>query len=111
MRSANSCGAASGISASGAGAMRLDGGRYGNLVRQMERVSCRLLAKAGKPRCLPTLCAAKRCGGEGDRAASISPMSSSGGQVVGALPPNESAVLMFSGADPAQVEPVLALAA
>lgn len=95
--------------------LRLDGGRYDNLVKQMERVSLLpvSLAKAGETALaghvyvLPNDVAVKVIQGvihfeEGELAV---------GSLIAALPPKESVVLLLSGSDPAQVEAALALAA
>ncbi|MCW4473899.1 chemotaxis protein [Xanthomonas sp. H13-6] len=94
--------------------LRLDGGRYGNLVKQMARVTPLpvTLAEAGQPveaaqiYILPddvgVSCAEDR----------LRFVAGAGGtQVVAALPAAQSAVLMLSGADQAQVDDVLAVAA
>jgi len=95
--------------------LRLDGGRYDNLVKQMERVSALpvLLAKAGDAALpghayvLPNDVALAVVDGlvhfrEGT-------LDVDG--LIAALPPAESAVLLLSGSDPAQVEAALVLAA
>ncbi len=95
--------------------LRLDGGRYDNLVKQMERVSALpvLLAKAGEAALpghayvLPNEVALVVEDGvvhfrEG--------MLDVGGLIT-SLPPAESAVLLLSGSDPSQVDAALALGA
>jgi chemosensory pili system protein ChpB (putative protein-glutamate methylesterase) len=95
--------------------LRLDGGRYDNLVKQMERVSALpvLLAKAGDSAfaghvyVLPNdVAIVVKEGvvhfGEGS-------LDLEG--LIAALPAAESAVLLLSGSDPSQVDAALALAA
>lgn len=95
--------------------LRLDGGRYDNLVKQMERVSLLpvSLAKAGDAALaghvyvLPNDVAVKVIEGmihfeEGELAVT---------SLISLLPAKESAVLLLSGSDPAQVDAALALAA
>jgi chemosensory pili system protein ChpB (putative protein-glutamate methylesterase) len=95
--------------------LRLDGGRYDNLVKQMERVSTLpvLLAKAGEIAhgahvyVLPNDVAVNVVEGvihfgEG----TLQPET-----LIASLPAAESAVLLLSGSDPAQVEAALAMAA
>ncbi|KAF1706018.1 chemotaxis protein [Pseudoxanthomonas sacheonensis] len=95
--------------------LRLDGGRYDNLVKQMERVSALpvLLAKAGEIAhgahvyVLPNDVAVNVVEGVvhfGEGA--LRPE-----MLIASLPAAESAVLLLSGSDPAQVEAALALAA
>lgn len=95
--------------------LRLDGGRYDNLVKQMERVSTLpvLLAKAGETAhgahvyVLPNDVAVKVVEGVihfGEGA--LQPET-----LIASLPAAESAVLLLSGSDPAQVEAAMALAA
>lgn len=94
--------------------LRLDGGRYDNLVKQMERVSALpvFLAKAGDAAqpgqvyILPNDVAVAVNEGavhfeEGELAVN---------NLIQALPAKESAVLLLSGSDPAQVEAALVLA-
>lgn len=93
--------------------MALDGGQYGNLVRQMGRVSALPVelgeaggpVQSGKAYILSDgLSVAERAGGL---------VFSSGGDtaaLVAALPAGDSAVLLLSGASEALVEDVLALA-
>ncbi len=95
--------------------LRLDGGRYDNLVKQMERVSALpvLLAKAGETAhgahvyVLPNDVAVNVVEGVvhfGEGA--LRPET-----LIASLPAAESAVLLLSGSDPAQVEAALGLAA
>lgn len=95
--------------------LRLDGGRYDNLVKQMERVSALpvVLAKAGEIAqgahvyVLPNDVAVNVVEGVvhfGEGA--LRPET-----LIASLPAAESAVLLLSGSDPAQVEAALALAA
>jgi chemosensory pili system protein ChpB (putative protein-glutamate methylesterase) len=95
--------------------LRLDGGRYDNLVKQMERVSTLpvLLAKAGEVAhgahvyVLPNDVAVNVVEGVihfGEGALQSDTL-------IAALPAAESAVLLLSGSDPAQVEAAMALAA
>lgn len=95
--------------------LRLDGGRYDNLVKQMERVSALpvLLAKAGEIAhgahvyVLPNDVAVNVVEGVvyfGEGA--LRPET-----LIASLPAAESAVLLLSGSDPVQVEAALALAA
>lgn len=94
--------------------VRLDGGRYDNLVKQMERVSALpvSLAKAGEPAnpahvyVLPNDVAVNVTDGvvyfgEGDLQVET---------LIASLPPSDSAVLLLSGSDPVQVEAALTLA-
>ena len=95
--------------------LRLDGGRYDNLVKQMERVSALpvVLAKAGEVAhgahvyVLPNDVAVNVVEGvvhfsEG----ALQPET-----LIASLPAADSAVLLLSGSDPAQVEAALTLAA
>ncbi|MGZ0119154.1 MULTISPECIES: chemotaxis protein CheB [Stenotrophomonas] len=93
--------------------MRLDGGRYGNLVKQMARVSALpvLLAEdaqpveAGQAYILPDdIGIAMRQGG-------LQFIADTAGIQIEALPAAHSGVVLLSGADAAQVDAVLALAA
>ncbi|WP_369943661.1 chemotaxis protein CheB [Xanthomonas medicagonis] len=95
--------------------LRLDGGRYGNLVKQIARVSTLpvLLAEAGEPvsagnvYILPDDVGVRGHDGAGLRFVA----QDAGTAVVGGLPAAHSAVLLLSGSDPQQVDDVLALAA
>ena len=95
--------------------LRLDGGRYDNLVKQMERVSTLpvQLARAGEAAqaahvyVLPDDVAVNVEEGVvhfGEGALRVD-------DLIASLPPAESAVLLLSGSDPSQVEAALALAA
>lgn len=95
--------------------LRLDGGRYDNLVKQMERVSTLpvVLAKAGEVAhgahvyVLPNDVAVNVVEGVihfGEGALQSDTL-------IASLPAAESAVLLLSGSDPSQVEAAMALAA
>ncbi|WP_125076680.1 chemotaxis protein CheB [Pseudoxanthomonas sp. SGT-18] len=94
--------------------LRLDGGRYDNLVKQMARVSPVPVALAmpgdavapGSAYVLPDGVGVEPAG-NGLRFIDAGP----GHEPVEALPPTESAVLVLSGAEPARMDAVLALAA
>jgi chemosensory pili system protein ChpB (putative protein-glutamate methylesterase) len=95
--------------------LRLDGGRYDNLVKQMERVSALpvQLAKAGE-----AAQAAHVYVLPNDVAVNVEEGVVHFGEgelqvdgLIASLPPAESAVLLLSGSDPSQVEAALALAA
>lgn len=92
--------------------MRLDGGRYGNLVKQMARVSALpvLLAEAEQPVLAGNAYILPDDVGVSVRNRGLYFNVAAQGIEVGALPPAHSAVVMLSGADPAQVDDVLALA-
>ncbi|MDR0183417.1 chemotaxis protein CheB [Lysobacter arvi] len=89
---------------------RLDGGRYDRLVAQMQRATPLqvrlaepgLIAMAGTIYILPA-----------DISVAVSESGmrfvEGGGDVLGTLPPGDSAVLMLSGADPAQVDAAMKL--
>ena len=92
--------------------LRLDGGRYDNLVKQMGRVSALpvLMAEAGQE-----LSGARAyvlpegvgvAAGDGLRFVEVA----AGDELVAALPPAESAVLLLRGADTARGDAALALA-
>lgn len=95
--------------------LRLDGGRYANLVKQIARVSALpvLLAEAGEPvgagnvYILPDDVGVHGASGAALRFVA----QDAGASVVAGLPAAHSAVLLLSGSDPQQVEAVLALAA
>lgn len=95
--------------------LRLDGGRYDNLVKQMERVSALpvQLAKAGEAAqaahvyVLPNDVAVNVEEGVVHFGEGMLQVDS----LIASLPPVESAVLLLSGSDPSQVEAALALAA
>ncbi|MEO8365933.1 MAG: chemotaxis protein CheB [Pseudoxanthomonas sp.] len=95
--------------------LRLDGGRYDNLVKQMERVSALpvQLAKAGEAAqaghvyVLPNdvaVCVEEGVVHFGEGVLQVD-------SLIASLPPAESAVLLLSGSDPSQVEAALGLAA
>jgi chemosensory pili system protein ChpB (putative protein-glutamate methylesterase) len=95
--------------------LRLDGGRYDNLVKQMERVSALpvQLAKAGE-----VAQAAHVYVLPNDVAVYVEEGVVHFGEgvlqpdnLIASLPPAESAVLLLSGSDPSQVEAALGLAA
>lgn len=93
--------------------LRLDGGRYDNLVKQMSRVSPLpvLMAEAGQELeparvyVLPDDIGLEQ--GDGLKFRSANP----GEELLEMLPPPESAAILLSGADPARVDAALALAA
>lgn len=95
--------------------LRLDGGRYANLVKQIARVSALpvLLAEAGATvgagnvYILPDDVGVR--GGEGAGLRFV--VQDAGASVVAGLPAAHSAVLLLSGSDPQQVDDVVALAA
>lgn len=95
--------------------LRLDGGRYDNLVKQMERVSALpvQLAKAGEAAqaahvyVLPNDVAVNVEEGVVHFSEGMLQIDS----LISSLPPAESVVLLLSGSDPSQVEAALALAA
>ncbi|MBB4125864.1 chemosensory pili system protein ChpB (putative protein-glutamate methylesterase) [Xanthomonas translucens] len=95
--------------------LRLDGGRYGNLVKQIARVSTLpvLLAEAGQAVAVGNVYILPDDVGvrSGDTAGLHFVAQQAGASVVGGLPAAHSAVLLLSGSDPQQVEDVLALAA
>lgn len=95
--------------------LRLDGGRYDNLVKQMERVSALpvQLAKAGEAAqaahvyVLPNDVVVNVEEGVVHFGEGVLQIDS----LIASLPPAESAVLLLSGSDVSQVEAALALAA
>ncbi|MGH8026782.1 MAG: chemotaxis protein CheB [Pseudoxanthomonas sp.] len=95
--------------------LRLDGGRYDNLVKQMERVSALpvVLAKAGETAhgahvyVLPNDVAVNVVEG----VVHFGEGALQSDTLIASLPAAESAVLLLSGSDPAQVEAAMALAA
>jgi chemosensory pili system protein ChpB (putative protein-glutamate methylesterase) len=93
--------------------MRLDGGRYGNLVKQMARVSALpvLLAEAGQPVQAGNAYILPDDVGLAVRDRGLYFSADAQGVQVGTLPPADSAVVLLSGADASHVEAVLALAA
>ncbi|WP_312237507.1 chemotaxis protein CheB [Stenotrophomonas sp.] len=92
--------------------MRLDGGRYGNLVKQMARVSALpvLLAEAAEPVQAGNAYILPDDVGLAVRDRGLYFSADAQGVQVGTLPPSESAVVLLSGADAGQVDAVLALA-
>lgn len=86
---------------------RLDGGRYDRLVQQMARASALpvqlgeagALVQRGQVYVVPPELGVEATG-EGLRFVA-------GGDLLAGLPPSDSAIVMLSGADPAQVEPAL----
>ncbi|MBB5942476.1 chemotaxis protein CheB [Xanthomonas sp. 3307] len=93
--------------------LRLDGGRYGNLVKQIARVSALpvLLAEAGEPVVPGNVYILPDDVGVHGTAGLRFVAQDAGASVVAGLPAAHSAVLLLSGSDPQQVEAVLALAA
>jgi chemosensory pili system protein ChpB (putative protein-glutamate methylesterase) len=93
--------------------MRLDGGRYGNLVKQMARVSALpvLLAEADQPVQAGNAYILPDDVGLTERQRGLYFQGDAQGVQVATLPPAHSAVVLLSGADTAQVDDVLALAA
>jgi chemosensory pili system protein ChpB (putative protein-glutamate methylesterase) len=95
--------------------LRLDGGRYGNLVKQIARVSVLpvQLAEAGEPVAVGNVyILPDEVGVRSDDAAGLRFVAQdAGASVVGGLPAAHSAVLLLSGSDPRQVNGVQALAA
>jgi chemosensory pili system protein ChpB (putative protein-glutamate methylesterase) len=95
--------------------LRLDGGRYDNLVKQMERVSALpvLLAKAGDVAFASHVYVLSNDVSivveEGVVHFGEGPLGLDG--LIASLPAAESAVLLLSGSEPSQVEAALALAA
>ncbi|WP_017915174.1 chemotaxis protein CheB [Xanthomonas sp. SHU 308] len=93
--------------------LRLDGGRYGNLVKQIARVSALpvLLAEAGEPVVPGNVYILPDDVGVHGTAGLRFVARDAGASVVAGLPAAHSAVLLLSGSDPQQVDAVLALAA
>lgn len=93
--------------------MRLDGGRYGNLVKQMARVSALpvLLAEADQPVQAGNAYILPDDIGLAERQRGLYFQGDAQGVQVATLTPAHSAVVLLSGADTAQVDDVLALAA
>lgn len=96
--------------------LRLDGGRYDNLVRQMSRVAQMpvLLAEAGhsaEPGQVYVMPAGLGLLAQNGNIHFHDDGGADGGALIAALPPEHSAVLLLSGADVALVEPTLKLAA
>ncbi|WP_422505071.1 chemotaxis protein CheB [Stenotrophomonas sp. GZD-301] len=92
--------------------MRLDGGRYGNLVKQMARVSALpvVLAEAAQPVEAGQVYILSDDIGVTVHNRGLHFVADAHGIQVGALPPAHSAVVLLSGADAGQVDDVLALA-
>ncbi|WP_295942169.1 chemotaxis protein CheB [uncultured Xanthomonas sp.] len=93
--------------------LRLDGGRYGNLVKQIARVSALpvLLAEAGEPVAPGNVYILPDDVGVHGTVGLRFVAQDAGASVVAGLPAAHSAVLLLSGSDPQQVDAVLALAA
>lgn len=92
--------------------MRLDGGRYGNLVKQMARVSALpvLLAEADQPVLAGNAYILPDDVGVHVHNRGLHFIADAQGIQVTALPPTHSAVVMLSGSDVAVLDEVLALA-
>lgn len=92
--------------------MRLDGGRYGNLVKQMARVSALpvVLAEAEQPVQAGNAYILPDDVGLAVRDRGLYFSADAQGVQVGTLPPADSAVVLLSGADASHVDAVLALA-
>ncbi|MBX9401907.1 hypothetical protein K4L06_11355 [Lysobacter sp. BMK333-48F3] len=90
---------------------RLDGGRYDRLVAQMQRATP-VLVKLAEPgaRTIDGVIYILPAGVGVDAGDSGIQFVEDGGEVLDALPAADSAVLLFSGADPAQVDPAMKLA-
>lgn len=91
--------------------LKLDGGRYDNLVKQLARVSALPVAMAmpGDAVSAATVYVLpERVGIEAKDDGMV--FLDDSGELVAALPPAESAVVVLSGADPTRVDAVLALA-
>ncbi|SDZ04006.1 CheB methylesterase [Lysobacter sp. yr284] len=90
---------------------RLDGGRYDKLVAQMQRATPVLvkLAEAGARTIAGVIYILPA--GIGIEVSDNGIQFAEGGEVLEALPAGDSAVLLFSGAEPAQVDAAMALAA
>ncbi|MFK3646886.1 chemotaxis protein CheB [Lysobacter enzymogenes] len=90
---------------------RLDGGRYDKLVAQMQRATPVLvkLAEAGTRTIEGVIYILPA--GLGIEVSDSGIQFAEGAEVLAALPPGDSAVLLFSGADAAQVDAAMALAA
>ncbi|WP_372015629.1 chemotaxis protein CheB [Pseudoxanthomonas sp. 10H] len=91
--------------------LKLDGGRYDNLVKQLARVSALPVAMAmpGDALSASTVYVLPERVGI-DATDEGMAFVDGGGDPVAALPPAESAVIVLSGAEPSRVEAVLALA-
>lgn len=92
--------------------LRLDGGRYDNLVKQLLRVSRLPVELAVPGQALLPATAYVLPDGVGLAAVggTLSFAEVADGDVIDALPPGDSAVLMLSGSDPARVGHAVALA-
>nr|WP_157490426.1 chemotaxis protein CheB [Lysobacter enzymogenes] len=90
---------------------RLDGGRYDKLVAQMQRATPVLvkLAEAGARTIAGVIYILPA--GIGIEVSDSGIQFAEGGEVLEVLPAGDSAVLLFSGAEPAQVDAAMALAA
>jgi chemosensory pili system protein ChpB (putative protein-glutamate methylesterase) len=91
--------------------LKLDGGRYDNLVKQLARVSKLPVAMAmpGDDVAAATVYVLPQGVGIAEQAAGLVFIDGVA-EPVAALPPAESAVIVLSGAEPARMEAVLALA-
>ncbi|WP_141233371.1 chemotaxis protein CheB [Lysobacter antibioticus] len=91
---------------------RLDGGRYDRLVAQMQRATP-VLVKLAEPgaRTIDGVIYILPAGVGVDAGDSGIQFVEDGGEVMDALPAADSAILLFSGADPAQVDTAMKLAA
>ena len=91
--------------------LKLDGGRYDNLVKQLARVSALPVAMAmpGDAVSAATVYVLPQAVGieASDEGLAFTDGDS---ELVASLPPAESAVIVLSGADPARIDAVLALA-
>jgi chemosensory pili system protein ChpB (putative protein-glutamate methylesterase) len=95
--------------------LRLDGGRYDNLTKQIQRVSplpvllarAGMAARAGNVYVVPDQVAAEAVDGMVCFAEGRTDVP----RLLGALPPDKTAVLLLSGADAALAEPALMLGA
>lgn len=95
--------------------LRLDGGRYDNLAKQIQRVSplpvslarAGMAARAGHVYVVSEEVAAEAVGGTVRFVAGRTDVP----VLLGALPPDRTAMLLLSGADPAHAEPALMLGA
>jgi chemosensory pili system protein ChpB (putative protein-glutamate methylesterase) len=96
--------------------LRLDGGRYDNLIRQMARVAQMpvVLAEAGlpaEPGHIYVMPAGLGLAVDNGAVSFRSGDAEDGKALIQALPPTDSAVLLLSGADRSLAEPAAALAA
>ena len=91
--------------------LRLDGGRYDNLVKQLSRVSKLkvTMAMPGDALAAGTVYVMPEGVGVADAGTGLAFVDDAG-ELIGVLPPQESAVLVLSGADSARVDAALALA-